>query len=90
MAQYLAQPRSGHLEQLFHIFAYLRAHMHSRIVMDDGRPEIDESHFVKADWSAFYPDVQEPIPLNAPEPRGASNLMSCFVDADHAGNRVTR
>jgi hypothetical protein len=90
MAQYLAQPCSGHLEQLFYIFAYLKAHMRSCIVMDDARPLIDESHFIKADWSAFYPDAQEPIPLNAPEPRGASVLMSCFVDADHAGNRVTR
>ncbi len=32
----------------------------------------------------------ESIPLNAPEPRGNPMLMSCFVDADHAGNKITR
>ncbi len=42
------------------------------------------------DWSEFYRDAREAIPPNAPEPRGNSILISCFVDADHAGNRVTR
>jgi hypothetical protein len=30
------------------------------------------------------------IPPNAPEPRGNPIMISCFVDADHAGNLVTR
>ena len=42
------------------------------------------------DWSQFYPDATEAIPPNAPESRGASVVVSCFVDADHAGCRVTR
>jgi hypothetical protein len=90
MSQYLAQPRAGHLDQLFHLFAYLKAHMHSRIILDDGRPKIDETRFIKADWTAFYADATEAIPPHTPEPRGASIVMSCFVDADHAGNRITR
>ena len=44
---------------------------------------------VKADWSNFYPDAEEAIPPNAPEPRGNPVVVSCFVDADHAGNLVT-
>jgi hypothetical protein len=28
--------------------------------------------------------------MNAPEPRGKPVIVSCFVDADHAGNRITR
>jgi hypothetical protein len=90
LAQYLAQPRSGHLEQVFCLFAYLKAHMRSRIILDDGRPVVDETRFLPADWSAFYPEAAESIPLNAPEPRGASVIILCFVDADHAGNRVAR
>ena len=45
---------------------------------------------MEADWNDFYPDTQEPIPSNAPEARGPEVQVNCFVDADHAGNCVTR
>jgi len=90
LAQYLAAPRVGHLDQAFHIFAYLKAHSRSRIVLDPTEPHIDEQSFLIADWSEFYRDAKEPIPSNAPEPRGNRVIISCFVDADHAGNLVTR
>jgi hypothetical protein len=51
---------------------------------------VDEEHFLPVDWSEFYRDAMEAIPPNAPEPRGNAVIVSCFVDADHAGNRVTR
>jgi len=90
MAQYLAQPRAGHLEQVFHLFAYLKTHTRSCIILDDSRPQVDESRFIQADWTAFYPEAAEAIPLNAPETCGESIIISCFFVADHAGNRVTR
>jgi hypothetical protein len=70
LAQYLAAPRVGHLDQAFHVFAYLKAHSRSRIVLDPAEPYIDEQSFLVADWSEFYRDAKEPIPPNAPEPRG--------------------
>ena len=90
LAQYLVQPRVGHLGQVFHIFAYLKAHARSRIILDDAKPIVDETQFVKVDWTAFYLDATEAILPNAPEPRGKDILISCFVDADHAGNQITR
>jgi hypothetical protein len=90
LAQYLAQPRIGHLEQAFHIFAYLKRHDRSRIVLGPSRPQINEQNFIKADWTDFYRDAKDIIPPNAPEPRGNAVIMSCFIDADHAGNKVTR
>jgi len=90
LVQYLASPRIGHLDQAFHIFAYLKAHSRSKIVLDPMEPDIDESSFIQADWSEFYRDAKEAIPMNAPEPRGNRVVISCFVDADHAGNLVTR
>jgi hypothetical protein len=90
LAQYLAAPREGHLNQVYHMFAYLKAHDRSRIVMDASRPRVDETRFHKADWMEFYRDAAEAIPPNAPEPRGDGVIMSCFCDADHAGNKVTR
>jgi len=86
MAQYLSQPHQVHLQQVFHMFAYLKSHSRSRIILDDTEPY----QFIKADWSSFYPDVKEAILSNALEPLGNPILVSCFVDADHAGNRVTR
>jgi hypothetical protein len=50
----------------------------------------DATKFAKVDWTDFYPDATEPIPPNAPEPRGKPVQINCFVDADHAGNKVTR
>jgi hypothetical protein len=77
------------LDQCFHIFAYLKAHSRSRIVLDPIEPTINEQAFIQADWSDFYRDAKEAIPPNAPEPRGNRVVISCFVDADHAGNVVT-
>jgi hypothetical protein len=89
-AQYLAQPHRGHLHQVFHVFAYLKAPARSRIVLDPTVPPVNEQSFVTADRSEFYIDAKEAILLNAPEPRGKAIIISCFVDADHAGNLVTR
>ena len=38
----------------------------------------------------FYPDAREAIPDNAASPRGKAVQINAFVDADHAGNKVTR
>lgn len=67
MAQYMVQPHSGHLDQLFQIFTYLKSHIWSRIILDDTVPHFDETQFVKADWSCFYLDACEAIPPNVPK-----------------------
>lgn len=90
MAQYLAQPRIGHLDQVYHIFAYIKAHIRSRIILDPTVPYVNNDRFLQVDWREFYPDATEAVPTNAPEPKGNAIVMSCFVDADHAGNRITR
>jgi hypothetical protein len=57
-------------------------------VFDDGFIKISDE--VDADWTSFYPDAKEHIPTNMPDPRGKPVQMICFVDADHAGDQVTR
>ena len=45
------------------------------------------------DWSysAYgYESLKEEIPMNMPTPQGQSMTMRVFVDADHAGDRITR
>ena len=90
MSTYLAAPREGHLEQVFHIFGYLKKVPRRRIAFDPDYPIIDESRFRQYDWSDFYQDAEEAIPPDAPEPLGKPVSLHCFVDADLAGNVVTR
>jgi hypothetical protein len=92
LSQYQANPRFGHLEAIYHIFAYLKKHPDMGcIAYDSKRPDIDERIFHhNADWNDFYGDVEEELPPNMPEPRGHSVTTSAFVDANHAGNVVTR
>jgi hypothetical protein len=87
---HLVLPREGHLQQVYHIVAFLKNKPKRMIAFDPQHPDIDESRFVKCDWHDFYRGAKEPIPGDAPEPCGNIVSTHCFVDADHAGNRVTR
>jgi len=90
MSSYSAMPRTGHLHALYRIFGYLKKHPRSTIVFDSLQPKVDEARFKTFDWKDFYGDVKEILPPNRPMPLGNPVHMSCFVDADHASNVVTR
>ena len=45
LSQYLANPRIGHLEAAYHIFAYLKSHPKMKLVFDPTRVGLDESSF---------------------------------------------
>ena len=90
LSRFQAAPREGHLEQMFHIMAYLKNHNNSRLVFDYTRPTFTNLNDSQVDWQEFYPGAREPIPPNVPEPRGKSVSTTCFVDADHAGCQLTR
>jgi hypothetical protein len=90
LSSFMAMPRDGHLEAVFHIYAYLKCHHNSRMIFDPTYPYVDESKFKECDWKEFYGDVKEPIPPNAPEPRGKEVVMRLFVDSSHADDKLTR
>ena len=92
LSQHQALPRQGHLSAAYHIFAYLKKHENgARIVFDPKEPIVDARAFnTNADWSDFYGNVAEELPPRMPEPKGKPVITSCFVDANHAGNVVTR
>lgn len=83
-------PREGHLEAIFHLFNFLDKRHNARVVFDQSYPDLDMTAFKECDWKAFYGDVQEAIPPNAPPPRGKDVDLRMFVDSDHAGDRRTR
>ena len=71
MASMMAMPRKGHLDQLYHIFSYLKRKHNSEIVFDLTVPEIDKDQFPKYIWDHTpYKNSCEDIPENAPESRG--------------------
>jgi hypothetical protein len=92
LSQYQANPRVGHLEALYHVFAYMKGHLDiGHVAFDPKTPVVDESAFNNgADWKEFYREVQEELPPKMPKPRGQRVNISAFVDANHARNKVTR
>ena len=88
MSSYSAMPREGHLQALFHMFAYLSTHNRSKIVMDDETVYIEPEE--TPDFSEFYPFAKDVLPEDMPEIRGKAVQLTMFVDASHAANMVTR
>ena len=94
----LAQPRVGHLHQALHLFKYLEDHKRSRVVFDPTYVSITDDHLPFEERAEYkqqymkelYPDAVEDLPPNAPKPLGKPVQMSVFVDADHAGDKMTR
>ena len=51
LSSHLVLPREGHMQELFHIFAYLKKHMNTEMVFDPSEPDIDMNVFQRQDWS---------------------------------------
>ena len=90
LSQHLALPREGHLEQVLHIFGFLKENKKLRILFDCSQPEMDERWFKEYEWSDYYRYAEEKVTTNMPEARGLSVTLSMFVDASHAGNKNRR
>ena len=65
----MASPRLGHLQQLYHIFGYLKKSPRKRLFYDPDHPVRSESRFIKHDLEDFYRDAVEEIPLDIPDSR---------------------
>jgi hypothetical protein len=90
LASHLALPRAGHLEAVFQIFAYLNVKHNMLMAYDPTYPEIDLRDFKDCDWKHFYDDATEPVPVNAPSPRGNEIDLRLFCDSDRAGDKLVR
>jgi hypothetical protein len=83
-------PRKGHLEAVFHVFAYLGLHHNARVVFDPTYPYVDMGTFIKTDWKSMHGDVKEMIPSYAPVSREKEVDLRLFVDSDHACEQFTK
>jgi hypothetical protein len=92
---YQASPRQGHLEQVYHIFAYLKYKPKLTLYFDPLLPNLEPSWSIGDNAETFsqqYRDAKEQIPPDhmMPKPRGRSVMTTAFVDSSHAANKVTR
>ena len=95
LSSHLAIPREGHMQELLHVFAYLKKHMNTEMVFDPSEPEIYMNSFQRQEWSySIYSqpceDLKEALPPNMSKPLGHGFKTRCFVDANHAGESLTR
>ena len=86
---YMALPRKGHMEEVYHVFGYLKTHSKCRLFFDPRHPDIDERAFSSYEWYNFYRGAREQVPNDIPPLRGHAVSTHCFIDADHASNTVT-
>ena len=54
------------------------------------KTEFADKFNTNAEWFEFYGDVSEDIPTDAPPAYGKAVEITAWVDADHAGNKLTR
>ena len=93
MSSHLALPREGHLEQVLHIFAYLKKYHNTELVYDPSDTVVEENDFERRDWASSefgHVEGKEEFPANMPEPRGHGFIMRAKLDADHASDTFSR
>ena len=90
MSTHLALSRVGHLEQVYHLFGYLKGASKRHIFLDPQHLDIGEHSFTKYDWTDFYRDADERVPSDMPPPRGCAVSTHYFIDSEHATDKVTR
>ena len=92
---HIAMPREVNLEELLHIFAYIKKHMNYKMVFDSSIPDIDMNYLQCQDWSySIYSStgdtLEKYLQPNISTSLGSGFKIHCFVDADHAGESLTR
>jgi hypothetical protein len=90
MARFGMKPRQGHLKQMLRLFGYIKTHPKGQILVDANYMDWTPYHVEEHDWGEFYPDAEEELPPDMLEPKGKPIRMTCFKDADHAHDVVTR
>jgi hypothetical protein len=92
LSQYSIAPRRGHLIALQRVFGYLARFSKGMIPIDVSPAPIRKEAIITKgqNWIEFYPDAEEDIPYDILEARGEEAMLTVYVDADHARDKVTR
>eukprot|EP00957_Ditylum_brightwellii_P070971 5393211-Ditylum_brightwellii.AAC.1 len=97
LSRFAACPRKGHMERAIYVFGYLKKKPNRRIKMDSRDPIIVKNGAegqLDVDLSAQlrdqYPEAEEEVDKNVPEPLFDELAITAYVDSDHAHDKVTR
>ena len=84
-------PLKGHMEAMMGIFFYLDKSYGNTIIIDPIIPKVNTLIEIETNWlkSIYGEDNQEEIPTNTPEHLGKTLSVNVFVDASHAGEKLT-
>ena len=90
LSHYLVNPRQGHLDAVYHIYAYLKRHERCAMVFDD--KILHFATLISRNSIGLISMVMLPRPSHRMHPNHKGNpvQMTAFCDANHAGNLVTR
>ena len=77
----------GELDEVVNVMAHVGERYDSRLVYDPLNPGMDHNIFKECDWSEFYGDAKEAIPVNVTKPQDKEVDIEMFVDGDHAGDK---
>jgi hypothetical protein len=92
LSRYQLAAREGHFQALMRLFGYLKKYQKGRLIIDvNPKPPIrDIAKFSDGhSWTEFYEDCEEAIPYDMPLSDGKEVTLTCFVDADHARDKVS-
>ena len=83
------------MQELLHVFVYLKKHMNTEMVIDPSEPEMDMNSFYRKYWSYLIyslpgEEMKEALPPNTPKPLGHGFKIFCFLDSNHVGESLTR
>lgn len=93
LSAHQASPRQGHLEELIHIFGFLKKNPEPTLYFNPEMPFLPPDMFDGDESTRFqdqYRDAAEELPKHIPEPKGKPMHITCYVDASHAANKITR
>jgi hypothetical protein len=90
LLSHLAYLCEGYLEKALNVMAYLQQKHNTQLIFDPTYSKINMDSFPQLDWTKFYGDVEEAIPVDMPEPLGKDVDVRMMHDCDHAGNKGTR
>ena len=88
LSRYSMAPRQGHLDAAFRVLSYLKQCPQGRILIDTSLP-LSKLTTEEVNWREQYPDAEEKLPPNMPQPQGRPVRITAYVDAEHAHDLVT-